>query len=134
MQQKYAAHMLSTLGRFCVCALLTMCFFGIGETLGQEMLYAAGVELYAEQSWKLVRVARGASLEPFHDAGVFVARLPHAARIDDRTSLVQRLPSPLDQAPHLAALHAILGVEGKLARDVRVADQRVRSLKVTALK
>jgi hypothetical protein len=36
MKQELATNMLSTLGRCCVVALLTMFFVGAGETAGQE--------------------------------------------------------------------------------------------------
>ena len=50
---------------------------GLRSDSDRAILFPMGAELFAEENWKLIRVPRGASLEPLQEARVFVTRLPH---------------------------------------------------------
>jgi len=90
---------------------------GLRSDSDRAILFALGAELFAEENWKLIRVPRGASLEPLHEARVFVTRLPNQpvpltlstplptprAAPDSRTAtetdpLIQRMVNAVDPA------------------------------------
>jgi Zn-dependent M28 family amino/carboxypeptidase len=75
---------------------------GIRPDSDLESLRRFGAEIWAEENWRLVRVARGAGLDRLPEARVFVGRLPHRpfdlpANVPVRSRAGNDAPNPLIQ-------------------------------------